>query len=133
MSNSSATGSVFCTFGLVRRVLCRCWLLRALDPARKLLVNSLPVSWVHGLSVLLTTLLWLLLQCGLNKIAYFRQFRTFTLPHLRSIVFDQMLPRIANYWRRDEVDALMRGAGLVDVELTWVNEMSWAAKGRKPA
>ena len=31
--------------------------------------------------------------------------RFFGFAHLRAIVFDQMLPRIANYWRRDEVEA----------------------------
>ena len=43
-----------------------------------------------------------------------------------------MLPKIANHWRRDEVEALMTGAGLEDVQLAWVNEISWAAIGRKP-
>ena len=42
-----------------------------------------------------------------------------------------MLPRIANYWRKDEVEALMHNAGLTGIELEWVNEMSWAARGRK--
>jgi hypothetical protein len=48
------------------------------------------------------------------------------------MVFDQMLPRIALYWRRDEVETLMNNAGLRDVELQWVNEMSWAAIGTRP-
>jgi hypothetical protein len=42
-----------------------------------------------------------------------------------------MLPRIANYWRRNEVEDLMRKQGLLDIELAWVNEMSWAARGIK--
>ncbi|PWC81566.1 hypothetical protein [Azospirillum sp. TSH64] len=43
-----------------------------------------------------------------------------------------MLPKIANDWRREEVEALMTGAGLEDVQLAWVNEISWAATGRRP-
>jgi hypothetical protein len=43
-----------------------------------------------------------------------------------------MLPRIAQYWSRAEVEALMLEAGLEDIKLDWVNEMSWAASGRKP-
>ena len=43
-----------------------------------------------------------------------------------------MLPHIAFYWRRAEVEALMREAGLRDVKLAWVNEMSWSATGIKP-
>jgi SAM-dependent methyltransferase len=108
------------------------WLLLMLDPTRKLLFSWLPASWVHALSIVPAAVLWIMLRTGLDQIAYFRLLRTFTFKHLRSIVFDQMLPRIANYWTRPEVDALMQGAGLVDVELIWVNEMSWAARGRKP-
>lgn len=108
------------------------WLLWALDPARKLLFSWMPISVVHHLALYPTALLWLLLRLGMNRIEYFRLLRTFSFPHLRSIVFDQMLPRIANYWRKDEVEALMRNAGLVNVELSWVNQMSWAARGRVP-
>lgn len=108
------------------------WLLWMLNPARKLLFSWLPVSWVHALSVFPTALLWVALRCGFNQIQYFRLLRTFTFAHLRSIVFDQMLPRIANYWTKAEVEALMKGAGLEKIELAWVNEMSWAARGVKP-
>jgi hypothetical protein len=53
-------------------------------------------------------------------------------PHLRSIVFDQMLPRIAHYWRREQVLQLMGEAGLVDIQIASVNQMSWSAIGTRP-
>jgi len=68
----------------------------------------------------------------LNRLEYFRLIRGFTFRHLRSIVFDQMLPRIANYWRRDEVEALMRKTGLTDIRVEPVNNMSWTAIGTRP-
>jgi SAM-dependent methyltransferase len=108
------------------------WLLSVLDPARKLLFSRLPVSWVHAISIVPAAVLWVVLRIGLDHIAYFRMLRTFSFRHLRSIVFDQMLPRIANYWTRSEVEALMQGAGLKNVRLIRVNEMSWAALGQKP-
>lgn len=107
------------------------WMLWLLDPTRRLLFSKLPLSVVHHLALYPTALLWLALRAGLAQIEYFRLIRTFSFAHLRSIVFDQMLPRISNYWRKDEVDALMKRAGLDDVQLTWVNEMSWAAIGTK--
>jgi hypothetical protein len=51
---------------------------------------------------------------------------------LRLAVFDQMLPRIAHYWRRSEVEELMRAQSLKEIEIVSVNEMSWAARGVKP-
>jgi SAM-dependent methyltransferase len=108
------------------------WLLWVLDPARKILFSRLPISWVHAISIIPTAMLWIMLRIGLGHIAYFRLLRTFSFRHLRSIVFDQMLPRIAKYWTGPEVKSLMQSAGLDDIQLTWVNEMSWAARGRKP-
>ncbi len=104
-----------------------------LDPMRKLLFSRLPVAWVHALSLIPTAMLWVALRCGLDQIEYFRLVRSFSFSHLRSIVFDQMLPEIANYWTRSEVERLMRNTGLEDIELVSVNEMSWAARGRRPA
>jgi hypothetical protein len=44
-----------------------------------------------------------------------------------------MLPNIANYWSRDEIDQMMHNAGLKDVKLAWVNQVSWSALGIKPS
>lgn len=109
------------------------WLTAGLDPVRKALFSRLPVAAVHHLSLYPTALLWLALRLGIRPIAYFRLIARFDFAHLRSIVFDQMLPRIAHYWTGVEVEGLMTRAGLYDVRLDWVNEMSWAATGTKPA
>ncbi len=107
------------------------WLIRFLDPLRNALFSRLPVAIVHHLSLYPAALLFVLLRLGIRPIAYFRLIAQFGFGHLRSIVFDQMLPRIAHYWSRDEVAALMQTAGLQDVQIEWVNEMSWAAAGTK--
>jgi hypothetical protein len=86
---------------------------------------------VHHLSIYPAALLWLALRLGFGRIEYLRLLRRLDFPHLRSIVFDQMLPKIANYWPRETVVRLMREAGLGDVNLIWVNEMSWSAIGTK--
>lgn len=109
------------------------WLTTVLDPLRKALFSRLPVSLTHHLSLYPTTLLWLLLRLRVRPIEYFRLLAKLNFRHLRSIVFDQMLPLIAHYWSRDEVVALMQTAGLQDIRLVWVNEMSWSAIGTKPA
>lgn len=108
------------------------WIVWFFSPLRKLLFGRMPIRMVHHLSLYPAALLWLWLRVRPGGIAYLRLLRTFTFRHLRSIVFDQMLPKIAHYWSRQEVEALMAGAGLKDIKLTWVNEMSWAASGTKP-
>jgi SAM-dependent methyltransferase len=108
------------------------WVISALDPMRKALFARLPVGLVHHLAIYPTALLWLLLRLGFGRIAYFQLLRQFSFRHVRSIVFDQMLPKIAHYWPRATVERMMREQGLLDVSLTWVNEMSWCAIGTKP-
>ncbi len=104
-----------------------------LNPLRKYLFSWLPVQVVRGLAYLPTGLLWALLRLGFGKISYFRLIERFSFAHLHHIVFDQMRPKIANYWRKEEVEALMCQADLKDIRLEWVNEMSWAAIGTKQA
>jgi SAM-dependent methyltransferase len=108
------------------------WLVWLLDPLRRALFARLPVAAVHHLSLYPTALLWLALRLGVRPIEYFKLLSRFGFAHLRSIVFDQMLPRVAHYWPGDAVVALMEGAGLDEVRLAAVNEMSWSAIGTKP-
>ena len=108
------------------------WIVRFLTPLRRSLFSRLPIALAHHLALYPTVLLWIMLRLGRGRIEYFKLLRRFSFGHLRSIVFDQMLPKIAHYWPRAEVERLMREAGLVDVALAWVNEMSWSAVGRRP-
>jgi SAM-dependent methyltransferase len=108
------------------------WLVSVLDPLRRGLFSRLPIGLVHHLALYPTGLLWVALRLGLRPNNYFKLLVRFTFAHLRSIVFDQMLPRIAHYWPRERVAELMAGAGLEEVRIAAVNDMSWSAIGTKP-
>ncbi len=108
------------------------WLVFMLDPLRRALFSRMPIALVHHLSLYPAALLWLALRLGLRPSDYFRLLARFDFAHLRSIVFDQMLPRTAHYWPREKVAELMAEAGLEDVRIAPVNEMSWSAIGTRP-
>jgi len=107
------------------------WIVTLLNPLRLALFSRLPIGFVHHLSVYPTLILSIALRLGLGRIEYFRLLRQLGFSHLRSIVFDQMLPKIAHYWPREAVERLMRERGLEDIHLSWVNEISWSAIGTK--
>ncbi len=107
-------------------------LLALLDPLRRVLLQRLPISVVHHLSLYPATALFLLLRFGFRPNPYWDLISRFRFAHLRSIVFDQMLPRIAHYWPRETVEELMRKAGLEDVRVALVNGISWSAIGTRP-
>lgn len=108
------------------------WLVFVLNPLRRLLFSRLPIAVTHHLSLYPAIAIWLALRLGLRPIEYFRLIAKFGFRHLRAIIFDQMLPRIARYWPREEVAEMMTQAGLEDVSMTWVNQMSWSAIGTRP-
>lgn len=107
------------------------WIVSVLSPLRNAMFSRLPIGIVHHLSIYPTAALWLVLKLGFGRLPYYQLLRGFTFRHLRSIVFDQMLPKIANYWSKETVEELLREAGLTDIRLAWVNEMSWSAIGRR--
>ncbi len=108
------------------------WIVHLFNPLRRALFSRLPLSLVHTLSWPLTALLWCGLRIGVPPGPYYRLIRGFSFGHLRAIVFDHMIPRIAHYYRRIEAEALLSRAGLVDIRSTWVNHNSWSVIGRKP-
>lgn len=107
------------------------WVVKYLNPIRKVLFSKLPIKVTHFLSIFPTAIIYFLIRIGLGKIEYFNLIRHFSFWHLRSIVFDQMLPSIANYWKKEEVVDLMRQSGLRDIQIEQVNGMSWCAVGTK--
>ena len=108
------------------------WIVHLFNPLRHALFSRLPLWLVHRLSWSLTVLLWCALRLGLRPSAYYRLIRHFSFEHLRAIVFDHMIPRIAHYYTRAEAEALLAQAGLVNIHSTWVNENSWSVVGQKP-
>jgi len=107
------------------------WIVNFVDPLRKHLFSKIPIALLHILSNLPTLLLWLFLRVKKHKNGYYRLIRNFSFFHLRSIVFDQLLPRIANYWTKEQVIAMMADSGLQDIRIKQVNDVSWASMGIK--
>jgi SAM-dependent methyltransferase len=107
------------------------WLMRYFDPIRRSLFSRMPLRLVYHLSLYVTAALWLALRLGLARLEYYKLLRRLSFGHLRAIVFDQMIPRVAHYWPKEFVEELVRGAGLQDIRVVHVNEMSWSACGRK--
>ena len=108
------------------------WIVKFFNPLRHALFSRLPLKLVHVLSWPLTAILWLGLRLGVPSGPYYKLISGFSFEHLRAIVFDHMIPRIALYYTRAEAEALLARAGLTDIRAIWVNEMSWTVIGRKP-
>ena len=109
------------------------WIVRLFNPMRHALFSRMPLGLVHALSWPLTALLWCSLRLGFPRGAYYRLIRGFSFEHLRAIVFDHMIPRIALLLHARGGQSLLARAGLTEIRSTWVNENSWSVIGRKAA
>lgn len=105
------------------------WLLWFLEPVRKI-TKHIPMPILNSLSNIIAFPLFTYLHTPLPKSKYLKFISTFKYWHLKSIVLDQLLPNIANYWSQDEVRELLRVAGFRNIRVKSVNDMSWSASGQ---
>ncbi|MDQ5955140.1 MAG: hypothetical protein QG621_143 [Patescibacteria group bacterium] len=108
------------------------WIVRLVDPVRKAITSKLPLSVVHLLAYFCSIPLYLFVKLFRGPSPYLKQLSTFRFHHTHSIVFDQLIPSVANYWRHDEVFSLAQSAGVknISVELT-KSGTGWILTGTK--
>ena len=104
--------------------------LRFFRPLHPLL-RRLPPALVHTLAYLASAPLFLGLKLPVAKSEYLDLVRHFPFRHLHKIVFDQLLPDIAHYYRRHEVEALFAGLDWAKLEIHHNRGYSWTVIGEK--
>ncbi len=110
------------------------WIVRFVNPVRVHITSKLSPALVHFLSYFCSVPLFLLVKILRGPTPYLKQLSTFSFWHIHSIVFDQLIPDIANYWNRDEVRALTNGLFLRDVDVQPTPEgTGWILTARKHA
>ena len=107
------------------------WIVRYVNPIRKYITSRLPVALVHLLSYFCSVPLYLFVKF-FPQHNYLDQLKGFGFKHIHSIVFDQLIPEVANYWTKQEAKQLLLDVeGLIDVNIYSVNNLSWTVIGTK--
>lgn len=108
------------------------WIVRYMNPIRKYVTSKLPLPLVHLLSYVCSIPLFLFVKLARGPSKYLKQLSTFKFWHIHSIVFDQLIPAIANYWSKKEVESLSQGIGLSESEVhAPPNKLGWILCGKK--
>ncbi len=108
------------------------WIVRYVDPIRKAITSKLPVGMVHLLAYACSIPLWCFVKVFRGPSAYLRQLSTFGFTHIHSIVFDQLIPEVANYWKKEEAIGLFEGIPECTVShVTNTNNNSWTVIATK--
>lgn len=106
------------------------WIVRYINPIRKI-TSKLPVKFTHYISYIFSIPLYFYIKFLNPKGAYLRQLSGFRFWHTHSIVFDQLIPKIANYWKKSEVIDLFKSQGLTNLKISKINNLSWTIIGEK--
>ncbi len=108
------------------------WIVWFINPIRKYVTSRLPLSLVHLLSYGASIPLYLYIKIFKGPTPYFAQLATFKFKHVHSIVFDQLIPEVANYWSHDEVRKLVESFPLTQISVERPhNGMGWILKAIK--
>ncbi len=108
------------------------WIVRYVSPIRINITSKLPLPFVHALSLSLSVPLYFFVKIARGPSPYLKLLSGFDFWHIHSIVFDQLIPDIANYWTKEEARALLDNLPMKDVQVTVTPEgTGWIIKGTR--
>ena len=103
------------------------WIVKYINPIRKI-TSRLPIRLTHLIAYFFSIPLYVFVRT-FAKGEYFEILKRFKFFQIHSICFDQLIPRIANYWDYIDVSELM--SPFKNVVLTHINNNWWTAIGEK--
>ena len=102
-----------------------------LNPIRKILFSKAPLPLVRLISYIPALFLYIYIWLGISKIEYFILLKKLSFSQIQQIIFDQMLPKTAKYYKKNEALILLNHTELHDQKIEWVNECSWVVMATK--
>lgn len=106
------------------------WIVKYINPIRKI-SSRLPPKVTHKLAYLFSIPLFLYLKIFKQKKRYLKLISKLSFKPVHLIVFDQLIPKIANYWKKEEVLNLFNNSKIKDIKIFQVNNISWTIMGIK--
>ena len=108
------------------------WIKKYISPIRERLLSRLPISSLHFITYFISIPLYYFIKIFPEANSYIAQISRFSFPHVHSIVFDQLLPKVANYWTKDQVLSMVENLDLSHISIqSPPNKMGWTLVGKK--
>jgi 2-polyprenyl-3-methyl-5-hydroxy-6-metoxy-1,4-benzoquinol methylase len=89
--------------------------------------SRMPLGFTHAVAKTVTALAWPAIKTFPFRTDYYRRLRTLSFKNVESIIFDQMLPHIAHYWTRADMERLTGQLEGGRPSIEFVQGNSWAA------
>ena len=107
------------------------WVERFVSPVRKLITSRINLTLLDYLTYFVSLPFFVFVKLAPMKNSYLQQLKRFKFKHIHSIIFDQLLPQIAKYYKKNEAKNLLIEAGLKEIKIYRVNNNSWTVTGVK--
>ena len=107
------------------------WIVRFINPIRKIFTSRIPPFVLNWLTYLISVPFFVYIKIFSVSHPYMKQLKQFKFRHTHYIILDQFLPKVANYWKKEEVKKLLENKGLTDIEICPCNSNSWTVRGVK--
>jgi 2-polyprenyl-3-methyl-5-hydroxy-6-metoxy-1,4-benzoquinol methylase len=93
--------------------------------------SRVPVGVSHGIAKAVALAAWPVFQLAPWRTDYYRRLRSLSFSNVELIILDQILPHIAHYWSRDDMETLAKplAGGRADIEFVQGN--SWCMRVAK--
>jgi len=89
--------------------------------------SRMPLGFTHAVAKTVTALAWPAIKTFPFRTDYYRRLRTLSFKNVESIIFDQMLPHIAHYWTREDMERLTGQLAGGRPHIEFVQGNSWHA------
>jgi 2-polyprenyl-3-methyl-5-hydroxy-6-metoxy-1,4-benzoquinol methylase len=93
--------------------------------------SRLPIGATHALARGVALGAWPAIKWIPWRTDYYGALKTLSFKNVEAIIFDQMLPRIAHYWTRGEMESLVRSLPASEVHVEFVQGNSWHVRVHK--
>ena len=107
------------------------WIVRFINPIRKIFTSRISPPILNWLTYLASVPFFIYLKIFPVKHPYMKHLKKFNFRHTHYIILDQLLPKIANYWKKEEAKKLLEGKGLENIQIYPCNNNSWTVIGIK--
>jgi 2-polyprenyl-3-methyl-5-hydroxy-6-metoxy-1,4-benzoquinol methylase len=97
----------------------------------RFLGSNLPIGMSRAVAQGVTFAAWPAIRVLPWRTDYYQKLRSLSFRNVESIIFDQMLPRIANYWTKGEMEFLIAKLDGGVAHLEFVQGNSWHARVTK--
>src|SRR5262249_36718451 len=90
--------------------------------------SRLPVGASHAIAKAIALAAWPVFKLAPFRTDYYRRLGSLSFRNVELIIFDQILPHIAHYWSRNDMETLAKPLAGGKAEIEFVQGNSWSMR-----